>query len=75
MAQSARVLVIRCDRCNKRVLKYLKKGKGRLLRCLKDRIREDSTVRHGIEVCCPCGNRIGRDEGDHIKIYGSYRVG
>ena len=70
----SRVMIIRCDRCNKRILKYLKVGKGRLLRCSKDRIKLDETVRKGGEVFCRCGNRIGRDEGDHLKIYGKYKL-
>ena len=71
MAEHTRVMVIRCNKCNKKIFKYLKVGKGRLLRCFKDRIREDHAVRKGQEVHCSCGNRVGRDEGDHIKIYGS----
>ncbi|MSS71919.1 MAG: hypothetical protein EXS64_10575 [Candidatus Latescibacteria bacterium] len=74
MAEHTRIMIVRCNRCNQKVFKYLKVGKGKLVRCLKERIREDFTVQKGPEVFCPCGNRVGRDEGDHIKIFGSYRL-
>jgi hypothetical protein len=74
VSEQARIMVIRCPGCRKRIFRYLKVGKGRLIRCLKERIREDHSIRNGPEVLCVCGRRIGRDEGDSIKILGSFRL-
>ena len=62
------MLTIRCARCNEKILRYEKIGKGRLWRCWKDRVREDHSVREGNEVRCRCGNVIGVDTGKAIKI-------
>lgn len=75
MAEATRVMVIRCPQCNKRVFRYLKVGKGRVIRCYKDRIREDRAIRKDGEVSCACGARMGRDEGNYIKMMVPLRLG
>lgn len=62
------MLTVKCARCGKKILKYRKVGKGRLLHCWKDRITEDRTIRSGQEVKCQCGNLVGIDEGKWIKM-------
>ena len=63
-----RVLNIRCARCNSKVFKYLKVGKGRVLQCWKSRIQESYANQKGNRVTCSCGNVIGIDMGPSIKI-------
>jgi hypothetical protein len=62
------MLVLKCAKCRRKLYKYLKVGKGRLLHCWKGRIREDYTVRKGDTVRCSCGNVIGVDKGSYIKL-------
>lgn len=63
-----KVLNIRCAKCNSKVFKYLKVGKGRVLQCWKSRIQENYTNQKGTSVTCLCGNVIGIDTGPLIKI-------
>lgn len=60
--------MIRCAKCKKKIFKYHKIGKGRLLHCWKERITEDHSVRNGNEVECQCGNPVGTDEGRWIRL-------
>lgn len=62
------MLTIRCAKCKRKLLKYNKIGRGKVLRCWFDRIREDYTVRKGGEVFCECGGKIGRIDGPKIKM-------
>jgi len=62
------MISIKCAKCKRKVFKYLKIGKGRLLHCWKERIIEDHSVRDGNEIKCQCGNLIGIDEGKWIKM-------
>jgi hypothetical protein len=62
------MLVLKCAKCRRKLYKYLKVGKGRLLHCWKGRIDEDNTKKHGDIVKCPCGNVIGIDKGKFIKL-------
>ena len=62
------MLTVKCARCKKRVFKYLKFGKGKLIHCWKGRIIRDYSVRDGREVKCQCGNLIGIDKGKWIKM-------
>jgi len=59
---------IRCAKCNRRIMKYKKVGKGKLLRCWKEKIKSDLTVREGDSVLCPCGNLIGIEEKLLIRM-------
>ena len=62
------MITIKCARCKRRLLRYAKMKRGRVLHCYKDRISKDWTVRVGDEVRCECGNVIGVDEGRWIKM-------
>lgn len=62
------MLTLRCSKCRRKVFKYLKVGKGRLLHCWKERIVEDYSVRDGREVRCECGCLVGLDEGRWIRM-------
>jgi phage FluMu protein Com len=65
------MLTLKCADCNKKLFKYRKTGKGRVLRCWKERIVEDYAAHDGGEVRCVCGKLIGTDEGAYIKMKGS----
>ena len=62
------MITIRCARCNAKVFRYVKIGKGRVLHCWPGRIMKDYSVRQGNEVRCGCGNLIGIDEGKWIRM-------
>lgn len=62
------MLTIKCLNCKKKIFRYKKIGKGRLWHCWKDRIIEDYSVRDGSKIKCQCGNSIGIDEGEWIKM-------
>ncbi|MFB0509207.1 MAG: hypothetical protein ACETVX_01805 [bacterium] len=62
------MLTIRCAKCKRKIFKYLKIGKGRLLHCWQDRIIEDHSIRDGKQVKCECGNLIGVDSGKWVKM-------
>lgn len=62
------MIIIKCSKCNKKLFKYLKMGKGQLLRCWKDRIIEDMSVNDEKNVKCICGDLIGKDEVNYIKF-------
>ena len=59
---------IRCSKCRKVIFKYHKVGKGRILRCYKERIKADYSLRKGDRIMCECGNLIGVDEGTLIRM-------
>jgi hypothetical protein len=63
------MLTVRCARCRKKLFKYLKIGKGRVLRCYKQRISHDGTMHSGQLVKCTCGNIIGKDAGTYIAVH------
>jgi len=62
------IITIKCAKCKSKIFRYLKIGKGRVLRCWKARIIKDYSVNNGSEVKCQCGNLIGIDEGQWIKM-------
>lgn len=62
------MLTIRCSKCKAKIFRYLKVGKGRVIRCYKSRISRDHSVRDGTKVLCRCGNLIGNDAGNYIKM-------
>ncbi len=62
------MLIIRCSKCKGKLFKYKKIGRGRVLKCFKDRIvKQNYLIRDGT-VFCRCGNIIGSDMGDFIKM-------
>ncbi len=62
------MMTIRCARCKSKIFKYKKIGKGKIIRCWKDRIKEDYSIKNGNLILCKCGNVIGTDEGAFIKM-------
>jgi len=70
---------IKCAVCKRKVYRYLKVGKGRVLHCWKGRIIKDYSISDRGEVKCHCGNLIGLDEGKWVKmkqhsfIYSGYK--
>ena len=62
------MIIIKCAKCNGKIFKYVKIGKGRLLHCWKDRIAEDLSVHNGNNIECNCGVIIGIDKGKEIKL-------
>jgi hypothetical protein len=62
------MIIIKCSRCKRRILKYKKVCKGKILRCYKDRIVKVYPVRDQQDLQCLCGQIIGVDEGKWIKM-------
>jgi hypothetical protein len=62
------MLTIKCAQCQAKIFKYVKIGKGKLWHCWKERIAEDYSMHNGRERKCLCGNVIGVDEGQWIKL-------
>ena len=63
------MLTVRCARCKRKLFRYEKVGEGRLLRCHKarmTRVFEGQFLESGLS--CPCGARIGSDEGNWIGM-------
>ncbi len=64
------MITIYCAACGRKLFRYQKIGKGKLLHCWKERIARDYTIRIGSEVHCTCGNHIGKEEADMINLHG-----
>ena len=62
------MLTIRCAKCQRKIFKYQKIGKGKLWHCWYGRITKDYSVRKEGEVLCPCGNLVGIEEEKWIKM-------
>jgi hypothetical protein len=60
------MIVIKCTKCKRKILKYRKIGKGRVLRCYKDRIAKCYSNQDEKDLYCPCGQIIGIDQ---VKFY------
>lgn len=41
---------------------------GRVLRCWKNKLTNDNTIHKDGAVFCTCGNRIGIEMGNYIKM-------
>ena len=48
------MLTIKCAKCKRKIFRYLKVGKGRVLHCWKGRITRDYSIREGNKVLCEC---------------------
>jgi len=68
MADSSRIIIIKCDKCKSKIIKYEKVGRGHILRYYKKKILEDHSVYENKKVLCSCGNEIGVDKGRFIKM-------
>jgi len=62
------MITIRCSRCKSKIIRYRKVGKGRVLRCFKDRIAKRYKVQEAKDLVCECGQMIGTDEGKWFKM-------
>jgi hypothetical protein len=62
------MITIKCLKCNKKLFKYIKIGKGKLLHCWKDRIVENYSLYQNKKIFCDCGNLIGEDQENYIKL-------
>jgi len=62
------MIIIKCSKCNKKIFKYIKIGKGKLLHCWKDRIVENNSIQNDNKIFCKCGNFIGIDENNYFKL-------
>jgi hypothetical protein len=63
------MLTIKCAGCKTKIFKYEKIGKGKVLYCYKERIKENFSSQDGKEYKCKkCGKVIGLDEGGRIKM-------
>ena len=62
------MIIVKCAKCEGKIFKYQKIGKGRLWHCWKDRIIKDYSIRDGNEVKCQCGNLVGIEENKWIKM-------
>ena len=56
---------IYCSKCNSLLYEYHKAGRGLLVKCYKDRIKEDYT--HGDLRCPKCGTDFARERMIHGK--------
>ncbi|MGB3340580.1 MAG: hypothetical protein WBB37_03765 [bacterium] len=63
------MLTIKCAKCKRKLFKYLKIGKGRILHCWKQRIKSDYTIHDGDVIKCKCGQVIGIDQTKWIKMH------
>ena len=59
---------MKCANCKSKIFKYNKIGKGRVLRCYKDRITKDYGIYEEGKIKCKCGNIIGIEESIFIKM-------
>ena len=62
------MLIIKCALCNQKLIKYIKFGKGKLLRCWKSNIIMDMTNHEENKLLCKCGSIIGVDKGAFITL-------
>ena len=62
------MIIIKCAHCKRKILKYKKIGKGRVLRCYKSRILKYYPIQDKENLQCLCGQVIGVDEGKWIKM-------
>ena len=62
------MIIIKCDHCKRKIFKYNKIGKGRVLRCYRSRIVKYYSIQNNENVQCVCGQIIGVDEGKWIKM-------
>jgi hypothetical protein len=63
-----KMIIIKCAKCKRKIFKYNKVGKGRILRCYKDRIVKFYSIQDQKKVQCLCDQIIDVDEGEWIKM-------
>ena len=62
------MLTIRCAKCRKKLFKYEKIGKGRVLRCFKERMSHIQVELNPNSLLCICGEVIGTDKGEYYQM-------
>nr|MDO8109651.1 hypothetical protein [Candidatus Sigynarchaeota archaeon] len=63
------MLVIKCAACKTKLFRYLKIGKGEVLRCYNERIvKIYDLVQEGEDSKCPCGNIVGKNKPGYIQM-------
>ncbi len=70
---STKVMSIKCKKCNQKVFKYLKVGKGNLLKAYKSKIQTEYFEIINGEMFCKCGHKLGIDQGSHFKMLDHYK--
>ncbi len=64
------MLTIKCAKCKAKLFRYRKIGKGKVLKCHKNRITKKYAVANdGENYRCSCGNIIGTNSGSSIKMH------
>lgn len=59
---------ISCNQCGRKVFRYIKFGKGKIIHCWKNRIIEDESIHDKKLVKCSCGNIIGIEKKKMIDM-------
>lgn len=59
---------VMCSKCGGFLFTYFKLGKRPLWDCWKNRVYDDNTIHNFNLIKCQCGNVIGIDVGDYIKM-------
>lgn len=64
------MLTIKCADCKTKIMKYKKIGKGKVLRCYRDRITRlyDYEVKDDLLKCGNCGKEIGEVEEKQVNM-------
>lgn len=64
------MLTIKCARCKTKIMKYKKIGKGKVLRCYKDRITRlyDACVEQNELKCGGCSTVIGTIKDEQVDM-------
>lgn len=65
-------MTIRCKKCNQKVFRYLKEGKGSLLRAYKSKIQVVYFEVLDNQMVCKCGHRLAIDQGTYFKMLDHY---
>jgi hypothetical protein len=62
------MIVIKCGKCKRKIIKYRKLGAGRVLRCFKERIERYYQEPVDGDLVCECGEVIGTDCGNWYQM-------
>lgn len=64
------MLTIKCAKCKSKLFKYKKIGKGKVLKCYKNRITRvyDGKIKEKKLICSNCNNVVGEEISDYIKM-------
>ncbi len=64
------MLTIKCAKCKNKIMKYEKVGKGKVLKCWKNKIERvyGGEVSDNKLICKECANIIGEIKSDYIKM-------